>query len=856
MNRRAGFLVGATYLSFTIALSALFSINPTRYQRMPQPQDSGTMVVDKSKYKIDGTSNRERRIAFFEQIHLAAPDVDWRAMDRAARLEKYRNRNIDFNSKSSVESFANGAITGLWDERGSLNQTGRTHIADYDTATGKIYVGTSGGNIWRGNKDGTGWEVLNEKLRFEHIVMLRIARKGNQRRIMATSGGKQFFYSDDDGLTWNTASGLDNIAQNGFISRGMLLDDENRTVLLLLEERISGQTHTSVYRSNDFGNSFYRMQSFPVSQFGNIDSWDLWAPYYTHAIAFLQNNGRTYEIDLENNQVNQLGTLPGNNNGLTMLTGNVADGTVNLYCYVDRKMYKSHDGGQNWVYVNDLPRSPFFKISFSASATIKDRLYFGEVECFSSSDAGFSWTRVNEWGEYYDMPQFRLHADIPSVNALLDENGNEFLLINTDGGLYVSYNQLQMVINLSMSGLNISQYYSSYTCKFDTRYIYLGSQDQGYQRTNQGNQLGPRNYTQIISGDYGHLTSGDEGGTIWTVYPGFAMYFPDALNSNPTAFYDFPQQGQNMLWLAPIMADPINVNIAYLAGGSITGTGSYIIRLVALGNDISATQLPFNFRTASGGGTLSALATSPLDPNYWYAMTTNGRFFYSEDYGQTWTAGNSGMPAAHYFYGNCIVPSKVNLGEVYICGSGYSNPGVYRSLNNGQTFTPMAQGLPNTMIYRMDISTNDEFLFAATELGPYVFAKGQSQWFDLAGTHAPDQVYWNVEFVEPIQTARFVTYGRGVWDFKIESGLSASSLLAGTTQLQVFPNPTRDYVQIQSREPMQEITIYDLNGKAYVRKRPNNAYEITLVTSHLRSGMYIVEARSHRKRFSHRLVVK
>lgn len=855
MHQQYKNIVGSIYFATLIIFCGAMSIKTVQDLRMPQPQDAGSIIVDKSKYKIEGTTNRERRTAFFEQMHRTAPDVDWRAMDRMARMQKYKNRLALADNKSGIESFANGAITGSWDERGSLNQSGRTHIADYDTASRKIYVATSGGNIWRGNKDGSGWEVLNDKLRFEHVVMLRIARKENQRRIMATSGGKQFYFSDDDGQSWNTASGLEAIAQQGFISRGMLLDDEPRTVLLLIWEFINNQGHTSLYRSVDFGNSFSRIQSFPASQFGNIDRWDLWAPYYEYPVAYLQNNSNTYFIDLAQNTITQAGALPGNNLGLTMLTGNVTEGNVNLYCYVDRKIFKSYNGGEVWEYVNNLPRSPFFKISFSASATIRDRLYFGEVECYASSDAGFSWNRVNEWGEYYSMPQSKLHADIPSVNSLLDESGQEFLLINTDGGIYVSYSQLQFVDNLSMSGLNISQYYSSYTCKFDTRFIYLGSQDQGYQRTNQGNQAGPRNYTQIISGDYGHLTSGDEGGTIWTVYPGFAMYFPDAQNSNPTAFYDFPQ-GSNMLWLAPIMADPINVNIAYLAGGSLTGTGSHIIRLVALGSNVNATQMPFNFRSASGGGTLSAIAHSPLDPNYWYAMTDNGRFFLSNDFGQTWTSGNSGMPAAHYFYGNCIVPSKVNLGEVYICGSGYSNPGVYRSLNHGVNFTPMAQGLPNTMIYRMDISSNDEFIFAATELGPYVFAKGQTEWFDLSGTQAPDQVYWNVEYVEPLQTARFVTYGRGVWDFKIETGLSTKELATHKNTFNLFPNPAKDFVEIRTNEKIIDLAIYDLSGKAHLRRRPSAGDMLRLEIGHLVAGLYLVEVRTERRRYTQRLIVQ
>ena len=39
---------------------------------------------------------------------------------------------------------------------------------------------------------------------------------------------------------------------------------------------------------------------------------------------------------------------------------------------------------------------------------------------------------------------------------------------------------------------------------------------------------------------------------------------------------------------------------------------------------------------------------------------------------------------------------------------------------------------------------------------------------DMGGISAPDQTYWSVEFVEELNTARFGTYGRGIWDFVMD----------------------------------------------------------------------------------------
>ena len=53
--------------------------------------------------------------------------------------------------------------------------------------------------------------------------------------------------------------------------------------------------------------------------------------------------------------------------------------------------------------------------------------------------------------------------------------------ISTDGGLYHSQDTLHTVLNLSLQGLRVSQYYSTLTSAADPDHVAAGSQDQGYQ---------------------------------------------------------------------------------------------------------------------------------------------------------------------------------------------------------------------------------------------------------------------------------------------------------------------------------------------------------------------------------------
>ena len=161
------------------------------------------------------------------------------------------------------------------------------------------------------------------------------------------------------------------------------------------------------------------------------------------------------------------------------------------------------------------------------------------------------------------------------------------------------------------------------------------------------------------------------------------------------------------------------------------------------------------------------MACSPIDSNYRYVLTTQGDFFYSTNSGTSWTKTSAFQgPGSHYFYGASIVASPTQLGKVYIGGSGYSNPAVYKSGNHGQSFTAMSSGMPDTLVFQLAITSDGSTLFAATQVGPYAIVN-ESSWSDIANVSGPDQTYWTVDYIPTVAIARFGTYGRGIWDFSI-----------------------------------------------------------------------------------------
>jgi hypothetical protein len=603
------------------------------------------------------------------------------------------------------------------------------------------------------------------------------------------------------------------------------------------------EKQTSLYVSTNAGVSFVKKQSWLESEYGSEETFDIWCDREGQS-CYLFALDSQYVIDNTDFSVDFVGTPNITNPGSILLSGCETETETYLYVgvysvdYVE--FYQSADGGANWTAKGNIAHSPFMKNSFIVSQKYPETLYYGGVECFRSTNGGESWTKLSEWWDYYEDIENKLHADIPGINSYIDASNNEFVYINTDGGTYISHDQLQNVQNISMLNHNIGQFYSVFSHRTNSNIIFAGSQDQGYQLCDNNTGSGFADFTQIISGDYGHIVSGDGGNSIWMVYPGFAAFYPDAIGTPYESFWwEFECSGQ--FWIPPLMPHPNAPNICYLGGGT-TGSGTHLFEMIYSFGTVVTNELDYDFSGNTSATAISAMAFSPINSEYRYVMNGNGEFFVSVNGGQTWTvSGSFDGPDGNYLYGAAIVPSTTELGTVFIAGSGYSNPAVYKTTNNGQSFTAISNGMPSTMVYEIAVSPGDTYIFAATDAGPYMYYSQTNQWYDMAQNTAPDQVYWTVDLDIATQTVRFGTYGRGIWDFKISDGLVS---IEGnhSSNLELFPNPAHDFIEIISSA--NKIKIYSVYGKLMKTVKPGR-----IDISELASGIYFAKDGKNSQRF-------
>ncbi|MBN2680914.1 MAG: T9SS type A sorting domain-containing protein [Bacteroidales bacterium] len=811
------------------------------------PKPTRTVV-----FENDEGNEQELRKQWIDLMHKAGPGVNWRTENYNNRVQKQKNYS---NSKgtTSYVSIAGGLLTGNWRETGSRNLAGRTHFVEYDFQEDSIYLASSGGNIWKASKNGLGWRILNDFFKIDDIKMIRKIDHYSGKRLLVANGGwgvPGFFYSDNDGISWTASSGLSSIANWGSVIRTIVVNNSNKTIYLLAMEwdYSNWEKKTSIYVSENHGQSFTNIHSFLESEYGNEGNFDIWsAQNGAETIYLLENNNLSIiNSDYSLSSVSSISySMPGS----VLLEGTEISGLTTLYIAVSESgqttFYKSDNAGLSFTTKGTVEETPFFKNSFEISATNSNTLYFGGVECYKSSDGGQTFTKLNNWWDYYDNMPARLHADIPGINSYRDSEGNEFVYINTDGGTYISNNQLNTVQNISLENLNVGQLYSVYSHRTNENVIFAGSQDQGYQLCVANSGIATEDFVQVVSGDYGHIVSSDGGNSVWMVYPGFAAYYPEAV-TNPefSDWWDFVCSGQ--FWIPPLMADPDYPNRVYLGGGTSTA-GTHLFLLTSFSGWINHSELPYDFSGNSGSSSISAIAYSTINTDYRYVMNGNGDFFTSTDGGTTWveTAGFDG-PDGNYLYGAAIVPSKTSLGTVYVAGSGYSNPGAFVSINNGNSFTEITSGLPGTMTYELAITDNDEMLFAATDIGPYVYITSENQWYDLGDGSAPDQVYWTVDYNPSNKTVRFGTYGRGIWDFVIENGLVNNNELLTENQPFAFPNPTNDFITINA-EPGSAITLYNLKGEVILKTQISN-FNQKIDISGITPGIYILSSKNKKSK--------
>ena len=728
----------------------------------------------------DDQQRRHLRERWVEEMHRAAPGTDWRAIEAGNwERERLRRNRLAAAGVSGGKAYA---TADSWEEVGSRNQAGHTRCATLGPARSGfryLYVGSANGGLWRGPTDGSDWSPMSDGLfgGIDEVLALEPWNLANED-IVVMRRGASAYRSDDGGATWTAPAGLDAVDT---IRRMLLLPDGLQTVLLMTQATVGGVgSRTVLYASTDLGQSFQVRWQSPLSWPG-----DVWVPRYGPGagsdVYILQkgkvrkstDGGFSFSLWGKANAVATEGSLQGSEAGAPHLYAALKVSGV-------WELYRSSDGGHNFTLQKSLPGYWGAVSSLATFSTNPDAVFYGGVEGFRSQNGGATFQEVNDWTDYYGDPANKLHADLRGLSPMPDPDQLglvDLLYVNTDGGTYLTTDQGFTVSNLCLEGLGVGQFYTTHTSVRDPALIVGGTQDQGYQRGFRMANLGDgpsTPFNQLISGDYGHLTSSDgDHDYLYSTYPGFILVQVDEWA--PSLYLeDFPVGASN-LWLPPVVADPLNESSFFFLADHLWRYDK--------GSDNSWTptqHAPRDFGAGASHNYLSALDFSPVDPQRAYAVTDGGRIFYSTTHGTSWIEATNGGASSHYFYGSALDAHPTDPLRAVLGGSGYSSVGVHHTIDGGQSWQALDSGLPSTLVF--DIvwapdGTDD--IYAATDAGAYRFDSAAGTWVNLMGVEAPSTTYWSVESVPDEAIIRFGTYGRGVWDYRYDVPTNSLLFLDG-----------------------------------------------------------------------------
>ncbi|MBT3750919.1 MAG: T9SS type A sorting domain-containing protein, partial [Bacteroidetes bacterium] len=150
-------------------------------------------------------------------------------------------------------------------------------------------------------------------------------------------------------------------------------------------------------------------------------------------------------------------------------------------------------------------------------------------------------------------------------------------------------------------------------------------------------------------------------------------------------------------------------------------------------------------------------------------------------------------------------------------------------------------------------------------VGPFVYINEEEQWYDLAGAGAPEQTYWSVDYVPALKTARFGTYGRGIWDFQIAhfTGIDENKLWHNSIGINIYPNPVEHTVFVDynlTTGGKVRISLLDTNGRLIRMIQDSEEipgqHKLEINMNQLASGLYYVRIVSGKKNTIRKLLKK
>jgi photosystem II stability/assembly factor-like uncharacterized protein len=671
-----------------------------------------------------------------------------------------------------------------------------------------MYVGAAGGGVWKTVNGGITWQSASEGLGVQTIGDLAVAPSdsgvlwvgtGEKNSLRSQWWGDGVYKSTDAGKKW-TNTGL---ADTRSIGRIVIHPTNPDIVYVAALGHLWGPSpDRGVYRTGDGGKTWAKVL-FVDDTTGFVDlEMEPGNPDVLYAAAWHRlrwggshmqgvgrgsgiyktaDGGKTWTKLTDPSRKTGLPTDRMGRIGLAVAPSNPK--VVYAVIQVDRGVtddeqgryggvFRSSDAGASWTQVNDLQAVPhYYYDAIRVDPTNAEHVYVLFSPLLESKDGGKTFARDS------------LHLVHVDNHALwIDPADPKHLVLGNDGGVYRSWDGGRAWEHMQ---LPIGQFYTVIVDSSQVPYQVCGGlQDNGVW-------CGPsatRDTLGITDADWYPVNGGDgmwvqiPANDPFTVYSGWQYghisrldlrtwtrvdITPLALDAGQDSGYPY-----NWGWTTPILVSQHDPTVLYLGA-------NHLIRLTQRGDDWAVlgpdmTRANREHPAPEVGHTsyhaVFAIGESPRSSNILWTGSDDGLVWVTRDGGKAWSdvTGNLPKGAPTSCWVGAIVASSHAEGTAYLVYDCHFRddyqPHVYRTDDFGKTWTEVGRGLPRDQgsLTVFEDPRNARLVWVGTATGVYVTTDGGKAWRRF-GKNLPATPVEAMALSYAQRDLVVATHGRGIW---------------------------------------------------------------------------------------------
>jgi hypothetical protein len=638
------------------------------------------------------------------------------------------------------------AMTANWTSLGPNTTTGGyaglgriNCVAFHPTNNNIIWVGSPGGGLWKTIDGGNNWTTNFDNSVVLGVSSIAIHPTNPDIMYIATGDGDGsdtysvgVLKSTDGGVTWQTTGLNWNVSQGRRIRKILMDPDDNNMLLAATSDGLYRTTNAGANWTQIVAGSFFDAEANP-SAVTNTFYASTGNGLYTST-----NNGTNWSLiqTIGSNNRIALAVSPNNSSVVYALCSNSGNSGFN-------GMYKSTNSGTTYSLVSSTPNilgsnaagtssggQGWYDLCVTADPTNANIVYTGGINIWKSVDGGVTWALRTHWSGASGVQT--VHAD----QHALEWQNSTTLWLGNDGGIYRTTDG-GVIWTHKTNTMVISQMYRVDVSQQDSKII-TGLQDNGTKIKGTDGLWFDR-----IGGDGMdcHI-SPTNAGVMYASY----QYGNFSRSTNGSSFSTMSITDANTgAWITPLAIDPSNTQNVYVGYNRVHKSTNQGGAWTAISSNFSPNDLTFLF-------------VAPSNSNILYAGT-GSTLYYSTDAGVTWTAKT--VPGSSL---QEIVIHPTNPDIIWGVRSNYNvGEKVYKSVNNGTSWTNISGNLPNLpancIIYQ---TGTQDGIYVGMDVGIYYKDNTMANW-ELYNSNLPNVRIRDLKIKYNTQEIYVATYGRGAW---------------------------------------------------------------------------------------------